>query len=56
MNVNELIGILEKIEDKTKPVGIEIRGDFYPLDSLVGVLEWADVIVLQEEIKIGGRE
>lgn len=53
MNVKNLVEVLEQIEDKSKPVGIVIRRKFYPLDSLVGVLEWADVIVLQEEINVG---
>lgn len=54
MNVKNLVEVLKQIEDKSKPVGIVIRGEFYPLDSLVGVLEWADVVELQAEIKIGG--
>lgn len=54
MNVDELIGVLSKIKDKTKPVEIRVMGKSYPVDELVGVLEWADVVELQAEIKIGG--
>lgn len=56
MNVDELIGILNKIENKTKPVEFSVLGKSFPLDNLVGVLEWADVVVLQGEIRIGGME
>lgn len=53
MNVKNLVEVLEQIEDKSKPVGVVIKGKFYSLDGLVGVLEWADVVVLQEEINVG---
>lgn len=52
MTTQELINILEKIKDKTKPIGYNVRGQFRTLDNMLGVNEYEDVIELQHEIMV----
>lgn len=52
MTVQELIDNLNTIEDKDKPIGYAIRNHFLTLDNTVGILEYADVVELQHEIKV----
>jgi hypothetical protein len=51
MTVNELITHLNCIENKDKKIGYRVNeNEFTPLDKMIGVGEYADVVVLQHEI------
>lgn len=50
MNVEELSEILSKINNKQKPIGYYVNGQFRTLDSMFGVNEYEDVVELQHEI------
>ncbi|WP_346938226.1 hypothetical protein [uncultured Clostridium sp.] len=52
MTTQELINILEKTKDKSKPIGYMVNREFKTLDSLVGVCEWEDMVELQYELEV----
>lgn len=58
MRVQDLINILSRVENKDKPVGyiVGFSGEFIPLDTLIGVGEYADCVVLQHEVKVIRKE